>query len=85
MPALHHLSLLTTLLPLLTLSQPTDNDTREAYYMCIFGPDSSGAFHEEIVPESATTNCDLFCVCDKLPTTCLIGPDSHCNFASVSV
>ena len=85
MPSLYQLVASTTLLSITSVSQSTDSDTREAYYMCIFGPDSSGAFHEEIVPESATTNCDLFCVCDKLPTTCLIGPDSHCNFASVSV
>ena len=53
--------------------------------MCVFGPDSSGAFHEEIVPEKTATSCNLFCVCDELKTKCLVGPDSRCNFATVNV
>ena len=54
------------------------------YYMCVFGPDSSGAYHKEIVPEERA-ECEQFCVCHQLKTTCLIGPDSKCNFATIEV
>ena len=53
--------------------------------MCVFGPDSSGSYHDEIVNEKMAQNCDKFCVCHDLKTTCLIGPDSVCNFATVEV
>ena len=53
--------------------------------MCVFGPDSSGAYHEEIVPESSASKCDIFCVCHELKTMCLMGPDSSCNFATAEV
>ena len=57
----------------------------ERYFMCIFGPDSSGAYVEEIVPERLAKNCDMFCVCQGLKTSCLLGPDSSCNFATETV
>lgn len=53
--------------------------------MCVFGPDSSGAYHEEIVPEAHAQNCDTFCVCQDIKTTCLLGPDSLCNYATEEV
>ena len=53
--------------------------------MCVFGPDSSGAYHEEIVPEAHAKNCDTFCVCQDVKTTCLLGPDSLCNYATEEV
>ena len=60
-------------------------DTGQRYFMCVFGPDSSGAYYEEIVPEKLAKKCDMFCVCQDLKTTCLLGPDSLCNYATVTV
>ena len=56
-----------------------------SYFACIFGPDSSGQFHEEVVPESVARACDMFCVCQELKPTCLIGPNSDCNYITLEV
>ena len=65
--------------------QETKDSDKQRYFMCVFGPDSSGAYHEEIVPEAHAKNCDTFCVCQDVKTTCLLGPDSLCNYATEEV
>ena len=59
--------------------------------MCLFGPDSAGVILEEIVPERTAKsacvddNWGQNCVCHELETSCLLGPDSACNFATETV
>ena len=63
--------------------EPSDQAINtQKYYKCVFGPDSSGAFIEEIVPESIALSCDTFCVCGDVKTWCLVGPDAQCQFAT---
>jgi len=66
------------------VSQAADSEIGR-YFMCVFGPDSAGNYHDEIVSETLAESCDKFCICHDLKTTCLLGPDSICNFATMEV
>ena len=77
----HRLSVIAIVL----LARGTMGANAQRYFMCMFGPDSAGAYVQEVVPEPLAKGCGQFCVCQDLKTTCLLGPDSLCNYATTEV
>ena len=53
-------------------------------FMCVKGDENSSMYYREILTEEQSQKCEG-CICKKLLTQCLLGPDSAGNFETIDV